>query len=150
MHRTWQRLVACLSLMAFLCANSQMACALPHAWFCSCRSTSPSSSVVCEAAAPGPSCCKHCAARKAPPIKSEVVQEQASDDQPAPDQSDPPLCPTCPCPGGCAYCNLAKIPCLLSSELLTVLVPCLDQGHAEGSLLIPPAPCGKLIRPPRA
>src|SRR5262245_13534875 len=76
--------------------------------------------------APAPSCCKHCRAKQTAQEPADRVC--ASEDQP--DSSSPQDCPcsdhdTCPCPGGCAYCSVAKMPCAAPAGALLVSVPCL-------------------------
>jgi hypothetical protein len=65
-------------------------------------------------------------------------------------------CPCCPkkpagqCPGGCAFCSVAKVPCF------GVSIPTVGPGPCVGTSLVESCPPyaspfpGKLIRPPRA
>jgi hypothetical protein len=60
-----------------------------------------------------------------------------------------PSSPSCPCPGGCAFCSVAKVPCLVWTSLTMLPAPCMGESLREASVLyLPPAPT-KLIRPPR-
>ncbi|HXG09727.1 MAG TPA: hypothetical protein VNK04_08050 [Gemmataceae bacterium] len=54
------------------------------------------------------------------------------------------------CPGGCSWCCVAKVPCPAPPAIsLALPTPCLDQSLVEPPLLLPPAFCAGLIRPPR-
>src|SRR6516225_2278919 len=56
---------------------------------------------------------------------------------------------SCPCPGGCAYCNGAKIPCPFPAVRAPELSPCLERSIADLSPLYTPPCSGKFNRPPR-
>lgn len=61
-----------------------------------------------------------------------------------------PCGPKCPIPGGCATCNIAKIPCHVPARRITCTVACLDAGVPEPTSLYTPPSAGCLIRPPRS
>src|SRR5262249_28510900 len=76
--------------------------------------------------------------------------------RPAPrDDCPSPPCPcqddgsSCPCPGGCVFCSVAKVPCVAGVAVL--LVPALGPGDrvADASPPYSPPFRGQLTPPPR-
>jgi hypothetical protein len=57
--------------------------------------------------------------------------------------------PCCPCPGGCAYCSVAKVPWTVAPALAPQAAVCVGQCLSEVSLLYIPPFHNTLIRPPR-
>jgi hypothetical protein len=74
------------------------------------------------------------------------------------DSSDPscPCCPkgpsdhSCPCPGGCVFCSVAKVPCVHVPVFTGLEARCLGEEVSETPSLYAPPVCGELMRPPRA
>lgn len=157
MPRWWVRLVAVVTLVVYLTSSGVMM-AYAYGPFsqrtCNCDTTSPSAE---ESSTQVPdSGCKHCRAKQGgeqaqPSDAPDAKNQQApSSDEPCPCQDDHPRCPTCPVPGGCMYCNPAKVPChfppialLISTEL------CCDCLILAPPVLLSFFP-GSLFRPPRA
>jgi hypothetical protein len=113
------RLIAGLMLVAFLAANS-IAIANP-----------------CLAASHD--CCVE---------DADHPDDQADSSPSCPDHHDGPK-PCCPCPGGCAYCSVAKVPWAVTPTLAPQAAVCVGQCLSEVSLLYLPPFHGTLIRPPR-
>jgi hypothetical protein len=92
-------------------------------------------------------CCKHCA-KKA--LARSRVASAAAVRPPCP-ASHPgcPECPFCPVPGGCALCNLTKVPCLAPPLLFLVAEPLLAETPFETTPLYTPPFCGRLTPPPK-
>lgn len=114
-----------------------------------------------------PTRCKHCAeqqAKKAEQTSSNSPpEEKPSEPSPAPcqDSDDPcddscPCCPTAPggkpchIPGGCAYCSVAKIPCLAEMPLCHDADACFGEARSDLPVFYTPPSCGGLIRPPKS
>ena len=154
MRGKWLRLVACVSLVAILVAPS-------HAGMAAARLlTAPPSAGHPSAPAHGEphpsdgestcaSCCHgavgHCRAAAAPRDQSRTPC-----DPDCPHCPRGPFPPKCPCPGGCALCSVAKVPCLFSAPCFASPAPCLGDSVTE-----PPPPYNApfsrtLLRPPRA
>ena len=141
MPRKWSRLVALVSLVAFLAANTHAGAVLTR------LTTAPSAPEHDDSAAEsGPSTCCHCHDET-----PEATTAQTADDR-CPSGPECPHCPkgpTCPCPGGCATCNVAKVPCCVPPPNFSVAEVFLgDSPEALPSFYSPPA-AGSLIRPPR-
>jgi hypothetical protein len=107
--RNWRSKAICgLTLVAFLVADG-LALARTLRQTCRCHACPESASS--EA---GPACCDDCELSK----ETAVLQESAAffGDQ-AKDVLRPSCpcrnhpSPTCPCPGGCSYCSVAKVLC---------------------------------------
>src|SRR5262245_51354033 len=103
MPRLWVRLVACLILAAFVAANGPftvrfcvIACPCGDSHSCSSPSTRPHAG------------CKHCQAEQA---KQHDAEEAAGGAAVSSEPSAPCPRPSMPfgCPGGCAYCSVAKV-----------------------------------------
>lgn len=140
-----RRLVSLLSLAAFVMANLPArvsACSRTHA-----AASDPCG--ACERSA----ACRHCHAEHGAacdhrdcPQETPAVASQTSPDA----HRGGPSCPCCPCPSGCAYCNVAKV----LGEVPPAAAPerdrCLGWTAVAATPLSLSAYCGKLIRPPRA
>lgn len=111
-------------------------------------------------------CCKHCNAKKTTQQQetSENVQTTHEPVQEAPtpcQDSDDPRDESCPCcpkgpggnpchlPGGCAYCNVAKIPCVVEPSASLEGCVCLGEACCELPILYISPSGGSLIRPPK-
>lgn len=141
----WRRLIACITLATFLVANrpAGLPAAVPflsssasagHTDGCQCSRCAKSGAAFCSCQRP---------ARTASGPQVETPQND-------PDQRPGDPGPSCPCPGGCIYCNHAKAPCLLLVNLLPLPAPCLGFSFVEPSPPQLPPFCGELMRPPRA
>jgi hypothetical protein len=98
--------------------------------------------------------CKHCSRHQhGQPVQQSAPRSPACPCGPhEPASPSCPCCPTdpaCPCPGGCAYCSVAKVPCL------TCLVPTADQAGfvdrclPDAAFLYVAPSSGPPLRPPR-
>jgi len=58
-------------------------------------------------------------------------------------------CRSCPCPGGCAYCNVAKVLCAQPENQYLPPETRLEERNWEQILLLPPAHGTEMLRPPR-
>lgn len=157
MSRVWLRLISCVSLGAYLLANTHASFALEHL----ARSHSPMNSgsnpVTSdeEKSTPKTPKCKHCC----------MVTEDSSEEQ-TPCSSDSPTrpcedpsCPCfpnehdgkqCPCPGGCAMCSVAKAPLLTPIAINVHDAVCSGECQLDESFdYVSPLQRG-LLRPPRA
>lgn len=164
MRRPWLRLVACLTLAAYLLTNLSFGmtagvhvlAGLPfRGRTCShtATNTTPSTleALAHEATGETPKqrcCCKKGSQVPAPtdPSILDRVEGPCS-----PSSCPDPTCPchSCPIPGGCAYCSVSKVPCCSSTHLLPFAFPCPGERVAESSLLYSPVHATQLIRPPR-
>jgi hypothetical protein len=66
-----------------------------------------------------------------------------------PDHDDDSSGSSCPCPGGCALCSVAKVPCLLPLTALVEVASGLDDGLDEASPVYDSPFCATLTPPPR-
>jgi hypothetical protein len=140
--RHWRSLVTCISLVAFLLANGP-ACVISLASSSDqCFLDGPCShSLRCQRVS---TCtCERCSAKR---TQGQSLAE--NERTPAPKHPGE-SCPCCPCPGGCAYCSVAKIMCSVSATPAMLTVLSLEETISEPSLLLPPGYAGELIRPPR-
>ncbi len=163
MRRWCLRLVSCLSLVAYLLANTHLNLALaacvPPAHTCQAgheASTKPTETK------PAKSKCRHCAKQKAsaPDSPSTGKTKPAQHDPScsgSPDWPSGPSCPccprqdrSCPVPGGCAMCNIAKALCLAPLFSLDSSTPIFIGYVVEYTFAHLPPFCDGLIRPPKA
>src|SRR5581483_3280178 len=155
MDRRTSRLVALVMLLAFLFANGLAA---SHArWAdpgCTCTNALPSDCPAAVAHASAGSGCQHSGARSEPAHTETATADPMEPGYalhlPCPcHDSDSFPCPACPCPGGCAYCSVAKVPCFLSSPLLTDRDPCPGERITDAPPdCLSPYP-REITRPPR-
>ncbi len=131
MRRKWLRLIAWISLGTFL-ANTPAAV---H-WI--------------NALLIGHEMQPHDCGQQHSPVKTLAEHRNRLCRSGCPDCPKSPFAPKCPCPGGCALCNVAKVPCHLPPYDLTgPTAACPDDAVAEIVFSYTP-PAGRLIRPPRA
>ena len=159
MRETRLRLVASIALLNFLFSTCLVAghAQLPFA-VRSCQCSAASVTAQSDSTEPQRSGCKHCRAKKAEPEQQpiQVVQVDSSDDtdnsNPCPCHGGGEPCPHCPAgPGGCMFCNPAKVPCHLPLYGFVVSPPRLIVGYfIDSDQLFTASPCSKLFRPPRA
>lgn len=147
MTRPWYRLVTLFTLAVYLLANTQLSVAAEH-WLVRLGKNHRSVEIPSQPAAPTKKC-KRCACH------AEVVQTApvTSEKEPS-DDSSCPCCPKekpgCPCPGGCALCNGAKVPLLASQVFDLHPSACVDACVIiEACDYLSPFH-GCLDRPPRA
>ena len=137
MSRARLRLIGWLGLVAFLVANPHTSTAIA-----ACFAPPRQSPAVQLEPAGARRCCKHCAnkARSRTPA-------------PAKDRPSCPCCPkgpACPLPGGCAQCNVAKVPCPAPPAFHLAAVSLSGEGPSEAPPLYDPPFSGRLSRPPKA
>lgn len=150
MTRQWLRLIAWSSLVALVAANPGVAAALAA----SLRPDLPRSARPCDlATAPahpgGPRAkCKHCAKKMqdAPSSGSRAALHEGQ----SPCGPSCPGCPSCPVPGGCAHCNLAKVPCLPPAPSGPAATHVVVYALAEAAAIYTSPSLRGLSRPPKA
>jgi hypothetical protein len=136
-RRSWHSLVACVSLVAFLAANTHAGMAIAAHF---------------EGHLPQAACTHGCDHQE---VDDDADHEHFPGGSPCTDPDCPdcpkdPSAPKCPCPGGCALCSIAKVPCLTVGPLPA------HQAPGSGDCLAEPAPLytspfsSPLPRPPRA
>lgn len=110
-----------------------------------------------DRASPGRCCCEacgHCEADDSFAVFSKEADAVGTTD--APDPQGCPCCPkdssdpSCPCPGGCPYCCLAKVPCLNLFVPVSLPVVCLESCLVELPFLFSTNFHVRIDRPPRA
>ncbi len=88
--------------------------------------------------------CKHCAKK----ALARARAAPASALRPACPGSRP-CCPLCPVPGGCALCNLTKVPCLVPPLVFPAADPLLGGTTCDPAPLYASPFCGRLTPPPK-
>ena len=168
MSRKCTRLVACLSMVAFLFGNTHAGLAIQahlRANALATTKTSDPSAVtqVQEENTSVTSKCKHCAKRNLDPVEndSKRPEDQGTNSSSVctvcvgePGDSCPccptgPSGPTCPSPGGCALCNPAKAFCDVPITSNLPFSFCFGEVTPEEAFPYVPPFCEGLIRPPR-
>jgi len=149
MRRGWVRVFAGITLVAFMLANGPVL-ARP------CQFFPPTAGVTCRCTdhvAQGDSAserCECCCCRDSQPEDNATGSERDGVPQWTPStQHDRPDFPACPCPGGCAYCNVAKVPCPLPAAAVSQWTECAGPSRAEAPSPYFPPCSGTLLRPPR-
>src|SRR5262249_15770468 len=143
MSQRWLRPVSLISLAAFLIANTPASASAIHCpWVFGSQPTAEHHNAHDLDAC----CCGH-HDNPASPAHHYAGLPGKSEDESA--------CPHCPgvpeCPYGCCWCSVATVPmCSGPFDMTAALTPSLGARLLEASLLVPAAPCGELIRPPRA
>ena len=120
------RLVAVVALLAFLAGNSY---AVSHA-----QTLLPR--------CPNEECCEH---RHSEQFQHES-EEGAKAAAPTSSSHDSDF-PCCPCPGGCAFCSVAKVPSLPVATVPAVTTPCVDDRLDEAAPLYDSPSRGTPTRP---
>lgn len=154
MSRFWLRLVSVVSLAAYLLANTNVSFAM-DIWVRHLAKNAQSAAAASEKGTSGASKCKHCSQNEA---RSSTTVDQSSDCQdchngPCDDRC--PCCPDepgkhkCPCPGGCALCSNAKVPCVSPLSLDFQPTVCLGDFVLMESFAYLSPFRGSLDRPPR-
>jgi hypothetical protein len=159
MPRCWVRLVAVVTLVVYL-TSSGMLMAYTHGLSsqctCHCETFSPSSEDSSTNCAD--SGCKNCRCLSGEVQKQTQTYDSspnAQDEQvglsnrPGPCKGDHPRCPSCPWPGGCMFCNAAKVPCLFGCNLTVTEPTPLTDFVIETPQVEAAHFYGKLFRPPR-
>lgn len=156
MSRCWLRLFAWVGLVAFVVAD-------PHAVAAVAPLVSPTAPCRCAAggwaAQAGPSSdrpdddqsCRYCR-RCAKKAEGGGKTPGAKAGRPSGCPSCPgcPKGPACPLPGGCHYCNAAKVPCLLALVAWPdVSAPVTDASPEVAPFYASPSQ-GRLRRPPKS
>ena len=148
MRRKWLPLVACITLTAFLVANTYIGAAV--------------AAVLAPARhLENPACDERCAERSCDCCKTKRGRSTSASESGHRQTHSPscpccPLCPgdptssKCPTPGGCPSCNVVKVPCLSPALAVTASAPCLDDDLAEPTSGYTSPFSHTLTRPPRA
>jgi hypothetical protein len=132
MRRKWLRLIAVVGLAAFL-ANTPAGARLFSAF------------LIGDESRP------HVCGQRHSPAETLAEHGRAPCDLRCPDCPKSPFAPKCPCPGGCALCNVAKVPCHVPAHDFTgPATACQDDAVPELTSFYTPPAVGRLIRPPRA
>jgi len=150
MSRRLLRLVSCACLAAYALTNTHV----NLAWSQYLRSR-PAADQASPNTDSRPSCCKNCANRgKAGKPTTEHKQSSAPGQQ-SPDRPGVPNCPccpgdhSCPMPGGCSICSIAKAPCLTEAPALALAETHAGDLAIECSDLYTGTFHFSLMRPPR-
>lgn len=157
------RLVAFVNLVVYLFANTHIAMVADAAL--STRNTSSETAIthagtrkptVTPDHSPKskPSCCQKCLSKHyAEETTSHCCPHQISQEQhndtPCPCCPEGPNQPWCPFPGGCAFCNVAKIPFTTHNLQFMGLQPQTGTVLTESISLPAYTLVGELFRPPR-
>jgi len=161
MRQTWLRLVVCVSLMAFLAANTPAGITLVLHLLAGQTPAADDPRSHCDLAhsheeevtddSESLTCCT-CGEDKARSCQaSQHPEERDTPCGPScPACPGSPSDPKCPCPGGCALCSVAKVPCVVPSVCVTCSAPCLGANSLEPHPVYTSPFTGRLIRPPRA
>ncbi len=153
---TRRRLIALLSLGAFLIANTHAGAALV-AYLSEAAPTVQTEQTSPQNQTNRPvrsrcSCCARRTAEAAPLVPTAPCKERTPGVSSGSESADSPKehhGPKCPCPGGCAACNLGKIPCLIGCSQIALPAICLGARPAEPPAPYAPPHTGRLLRPPR-
>jgi hypothetical protein len=157
------RLVAWVSLVSYLLANTHAGSAMAPREHPPCHAEKPAEPAGPHHHEEGELECQDCdhhASHSTTSPTSACTDEEHT--TPTPDargrelRGTCPCCPkspcdsSCPCPGGCAMCNVAKTPCVSTETPIPLPTDWLGDKVIEMSFsYVPPVPHG-LIRPPRA
>jgi hypothetical protein len=151
------RLIAIAALVAFLATNSYGISHMRQPLSdCTCEQN-PSNHDVEESEAlesEAHSDCEHCHATQVQsgPHSNEpssVEQLSASHSPTCPCHGIGFPCPSCPCPGGCAFCSVAKVPCVPPVALLMDATPTKEDNFIEVAQSYTSPFTGTLTRPPK-
>jgi hypothetical protein len=153
MPRWRPRLVASIALAAFAIANLAW---IPHTCVLTVAPAGPGAKAALNAHTLALSCTdcrpRHYATTKQTPIRLEEDREH-------PACLLSPSCPCddggegdcgCPCSGGCLFCSVAKVPCLLPSAVPVAEPAPVAHSFMKANPLSCPLSMGRLYRPPRA
>jgi hypothetical protein len=148
MRRNRRRLIAGLTLAAFLVVDgSAIARTLPCQRTCkTCQKLAACNggSITPKGGIP---CCERCSRdRETARLKSESSLE-AQPGCPCSNQESPRN--SCPCPGGCAYCCVGKVPCVTPLSILVIAALPESWRSLESSNCYSSPFCGKQTPPPR-
>lgn len=154
MSRSRQRLFAWVCLVAFLATDPHAVAALsafaPTAPCCSQaggRAFHPATSSDCPEDSSAPCCCR-CAKKSQDGTKTP--EAKAARPCECPSSPGCPKCPSCPVPGGCHYCNVAKVPCLPVLYSRPAPLMAVADAPAEAAPLYASPSQGRLRRPPKS
>jgi hypothetical protein len=91
-----------------------------------------------------------CGEQHSPAVETQAEHGRVPCGPDCPDCPKSPFAPKCPCPGGCALCNVAKVPCHIPSyDFTCAAASCQGAGVPELTSFYTPPAAGRLIRPPR-
>jgi len=146
MRRNTRRLIAIVTLAAFLIVDgSAMARTIPHRWTCKACQMSRGTCDECislDSDVTNPGCCT--------PDRLTATGCKGVLSLACPYQNDSHSGDSCPCPGGCAYCCVTKVPCAAPGSISFIF--CLPQSWtvSEITSCYSSPFCGKQTPPPRA
>lgn len=152
MSRRLLRLISCVCMVAYALTNTHVN--LAWSQYVQLRPVVQEASSTDESERSG---CKHCA-KRGKATKPATGQQQCpkpSSEHPAcPDSPGCPGCPcgdhSCPIPGGCSMCSVAKAPCLTDSPTVNTGEPLAGEVAIEYARVHVSPFHASLIRPPRA
>lgn len=146
MSRLWLRLVSCVSLTAYLLANTGASFAL-EAWI---PSLAKRDNLGVAQSPPRKCTCSEGRERRNAPCEScRECQKRNCPGRSCPSCPNQPCQKDCPCPGGCALCSVAKAPCLTPIDLEFRDTLSLGECVVIESFKYHSLKCGGLDRPPR-
>src|SRR5579885_2827387 len=151
MRGVWRSQVTCTSMAAFLLANAPAGFALPSPHQ---KTTADDDVPACPISACShclhtpksntvrPGCAAHSAFRMGC-ADCAILSAGGFSAAKRPLNEIPSSCPTCPCPGGCSFCSVAKVPCstLVTGTPLADLCP--GERLSEVDTLLPSRFYGK-------
>lgn len=151
MCRRWLRLVSCVCMVAYALTNTHLNLAWSQYLL-----TKPVASESAATDDSKPSGCKHCASKAKPGNANSEKQppsKPCSDCPSCPSGPGCPCCPngdnSCPVPGGCSMCSVAKAPCLTHVPAFQPFVSPVGESTIERPIAYVPPSHASLIRPPR-
>lgn len=152
MSRRLLRLMSCVCMVAYALTNTHVNLAWSQY-----IQFQPVAQDAVSTSDPEPAGCKHCASRNKP---SATASEQQRSKKPSSDCPDDPAAPNCPCcpngdhscpiPGGCSMCSVAKAPCLTEAPSPSAGESHVGESTVEYTVVYVSPFHASLIRPPRA
>lgn len=139
MRRKQLRLVTYVSLVAFLLANRPAG--FP-AELTPLRTAAETCQDLCRCSGLPDCQCDQCLSKNSAGTQGKVAKSAPKRDQERPR-------PSCPCPGGCIYCSLTKVPCDPSPAVLPVFVELVFDCIVDGPPVFTSFFYNSLFRPPR-
>lgn len=151
MSRKWMRLVSWLCMVAFFAANTHANITLAALFHVKQPSQQPRARADEASTTFGiPSTsCKYCAKKAVADPTAASPQERSPCCPNCPDCPKGPCGPHCPCPGGCALCNIAKAPSAPALPFFALQPQCVGilPGAAD-NIHVVSVHC-RLFRPPK-
>jgi hypothetical protein len=98
--------------------------------------------------------CKHCCSHDKPGTSDSEQQQSPKPCSDCPEGPDCPCCPngdhSCPIPGGCSMCSVAKASCLTETPVTQPISAPIGDCTVEHAIAYVPPAHASLVRPPRA